>query len=174
MTRSFWILCVGLVGAVGASGALGLRWNASSSVEPGLYLVERARPLERGDLVTVCLPEPVARWARGRGYLRRGRCPGDSKPVGKRIAGLEGDLVEVSGHAVAVNGRRLLGSIRVDSDARGRPVPLAPEGEFLLGAGEVWLHSGRLGRSLDSRIYGPLREQQIQSVLVPLWTSEED
>ncbi len=173
MKRS--LLYAGLAIAIGAAGAaaIGVRWNVSASVSPGLYL-ERARPLERGDLVAVCLPEDVGGWARGRGYLRRGDCPGEAARLGKWIAAVEGDRVEVKDRGVAVNGRWLEGTRRVDRDSSGRPVPLVPEGEVVLGPGEVWLHSGRRARSFDSRVFGPVDVAQVRGVLEPLWTLGED
>ncbi len=75
MKRSLVIAGLAISVAVCASAVLGLRWNASGSLPPGLYL-ERASQPEHGDLVLVCLPEAVGRWARGRGYLGGGRCPG--------------------------------------------------------------------------------------------------
>ena len=94
MTRGYWILWLGIACvAAAAAHEVGLRWNVSSSAASGLYL-ERSRPVERGDLVAVCLPERVGRWARGRGYLRRGRCPGGAAAIGKRVAALEGDVLD--------------------------------------------------------------------------------
>ncbi len=173
MRRSFLIGCLAIAGALAACHGLRVRWNMSASVAPGLYL-ELAGPPARGDLVTVCLPEAVARWARGRGYLRRGRCPGESGRLGKWIAAVEGDRVEVRSMGTIVNGRWLEGSRRVDYDSRGRRVPLVPEGEVVLRPGEVWLHSGRSTRSFDSRVFGPLEVDRVQGVLEPLWTLGQD
>ncbi len=166
-------MLLAIASAFGASAALGIRWNLNPSVEPGLYR-QCNQPPKRGDLVTVCLPEPVGRWARGRGYLRRGDCPGGSARLGKWIAGVEGDRVEVREKGIIVNGRWLEGTRRVDHDSVGKPVPLVPEGKVVLGSDEVWLHSGRSARSLDSRVFGPLEVAQVRGVLEPLWTLGED
>lgn len=170
-----WLFIAGLAITVActASAALGLRWNLSPSVEPGLYR-QRQQPPKRGDLVAVCLPELVGRWARRRGYLSRGLCPGGSARLGKWISALEGDLVEVSESGITVNGRRLEGVRRIDRDSKGRPVPLVPEGGVVLGPGEVWLHSGRRERAFDSRIFGPLEIARVRGVLEPVWTLGED
>lgn len=171
MRRLLLIVLAAVASVTAVSSALDVRWNASPSVAPGLY-VERQRPPGRGDLVAVCLPEPIARWARGRGYLRRGSCPGGSARLGKLIAAVEGDHVEVRDLGIAVNGRWLEATRRVGLDSRGRPVPLAPVGELVLGPGELWLHSGRRVRSFDSRIFGPLEVSRVQGVLEPVWVGE--
>ncbi len=172
MRRLLLIVLAG-AGIVASLAVFGARWNVSDSVAPGLY-VKQVRPLERGDLVSVCLPEAVGRWAVRRGYLGRGGCPGDSARLGKWIAGVEGDRVEVKGKGIRVNGRWLEGTRRVDYDSGGRPVPLVPEGTVVLGPGEVWLHSGRRARSLDSRVFGALEVANVRGILEPLWVLDGD
>ena len=56
MRRRIWIWWLSLAAVLAVTAQLGLRWNASPSVAPGLYL-KRQQPAERGDLVLVCLPE---------------------------------------------------------------------------------------------------------------------
>lgn len=167
-----WLFTAGLVVAAAVLGAagFGIRWNLSTSVEPGLYRASGRSPA-RGDLVTVCLPRSVGRWAVGRGYVTRGRCPGGAALVGKWIVGAEGDRVEVADDAIRIDDRRLERSERVDVDADGRPVPRVLEGAYVLAAGEVWLHSGLQGRSLDSRVFGPLEMSSIQTVIDPVWVA---
>lgn len=111
MRRILWASIAIVAGAVAACAVVGLRWNVSPSVAPGFYL-ERVEPIARGDLVAVCLPEPVGRWAVGRGYLGRGGCPGGSATIGKWIAGVEGDLVEVLKGTIKVNGSPLESTLR--------------------------------------------------------------
>ncbi len=173
MKRTFIFVLLAIAAAVGASAAAGIRWNVSPSVEPGLYRLTR-RPPGRGDLVAVCLPETVGRWAWGRGYLPGGSCPGGSARLGKRVVGVEGDHVAVSEAGIAVSGHRLEAASRVDRDSKGRPVPLVPVGEATLAPGEVWLHSGRHARSLDSRVFGPLEVSSVEGVMIPLWTLAKD
>lgn len=173
MRPTFWIALGAIAAAAALAPALGVRWNTSESVATGLYL-ERERRIERGDLVAVCLPEPLGRWAAGRGYLGKGRCPGEAARLGKWIAATHGDCVEVRHEGILINGRWLEGTRRVDRDARGRPVPLVPEGDVVLGPGQVWLHSGRRARSFDSRVFGPLDQAQVRGVLEPLWSLGED
>ncbi len=168
MKRRRCTLPLVIAGLLVAAAVAGVRWNVSPSVSPGFYRQLR-RPAERGSLVAACLPEAVARWARHRGYVDRGGCAGEAAPVGKWIAGVEGDLVEVRAGGIAVAGRRLERSEQVSKDAQGRPVPRVAPGSYVLRPGEVWLHSGRRRRSLDSRVFGPLEMSRIRGVLEPLW-----
>ena len=173
MRRTSWIvLWLAFAAAAAVAAQLGVRWNVSPSVTPGLYLARHRAPV-RGELVLVCLPATVGRWAHLRGYLPQGHCEGGSQPLGKWIVGVGGDRIEIHAEAIAVNGIPLDGSHREPTDVHDRPMPLAPEGVWLLGPGEVWLHSGRHPRSLDSRVYGPLDASTIQAVLEPLWTVPE-
>ena len=172
MTRRLLIGLLAITGVLAAAHELGVRWNASPSVPCGVYL-KRMRPFERGDLVVVCLPEVVGRWARSRGYLGGGSCPGDTVRLGKWVAAVEDDRVEVRAKGILVNGRWLEGTWRVGHDSRGRPVPLVPESEMVLGPSEVWLHSGRGLRNLDSRIFGALDSSRVEGVMEPIWVVRE-
>ena len=172
MKRGSYLCGVAALSALACCAALGLRWNASPSLDPGFYR-ESPRGFARGDLVVVCLPESVGRWAMGRGYVGGGRCPGKAAALGKRIVAIAGDRVEVREGAITVEGRRLELSGRVERDTEGRPVPRVSEGIYVLSPGEVWLHSGRHARSLDSRVFGSLRGSCVQSVIEPLWVFSE-
>ena len=164
-------VAVALAVAVAFLGSSALRWTSSGSVPRGLYRVVW-RGLEPGDLVLVCLPEAVSRWAYSRGYVPAGSCVGGVAAIGKPIAAVAGDRVEVSERGIAVNGRWLEDSRRVDRDFMGRPVPVVEVGVRILGAGELWLHSGHHPRSLDSRVFGPARTPWVRRVLAPLWVEE--
>lgn len=96
---------VALLVALG-SGLLATRVRVnlrSDSAPRGIYFVT-SRPHARGERVLVCLPETLSRLGRARGYLDAGGCPGRSRPVGKRLVALPGDLVEVGSEGLSVNG----------------------------------------------------------------------
>lgn len=139
-----------------------LRVNTTPSLPRGVYLLTD-RPLRRGTLVLACLPEPVARHGRARGYLAPGRCPGGAVPVLKRIAALPGDVVLVGEGGLAVNGRPLVGTARRRTDSRGRRLLAIASGPYVVGEGEVWLFSRHVPESWDSRYYGPISLGQITS-----------
>ena len=165
-TRWAWLLLA--VSVVVALGATQIRLNPTATSAPrGIYRVAGGEPT-RGARVRVCLPETLGRFGRARGYLDPGGCPGGVRPVGKRIAALPGDRVEVEGGAILVNGKRLPGVRRLARDSAGRFIPAVAEGTYRVAPGTAWLVAGFHPRSWDSRYYGavPLGEQV--TVLVPV------
>lgn len=147
----------------------GLRFNLTPSLPIGIYRVTDDPP-GRGSIVYVCLPIEVAEFARKRGYLGAGRCPGDVRPLGKVVVAVEGDIVGLERNAVRVNGAALPNSATVSDDSQGRALPHQPWGDRRLSSGELWLFSPYHRNALDSRYYGPVRESQVVSRLEPAWT----
>ena len=147
--------------------ALGVWVNLSSSMEPGIY---REHPLEipqRGQRVLACLPVPFAILGLERGYLAPGNCPGGSAPAGKRIAGVPGDRVEISGRGIRVNGLMLEQSAPLKRDGAGR----ALEGAHfsgILNDGQYVL-KGRGTSSFDSRYFGAVPREDLIAAIEPLY-----
>jgi len=94
--RRGWAMLLALTSVIAAIIAVfwGFRLRIAftdSACLPGIYRMVN-RPVSRGDLVLVCLPSVLARFAQARGYLARGLGCGDGiEPVGKRISALPGD-----------------------------------------------------------------------------------
>jgi conjugative transfer signal peptidase TraF len=147
--------------------AAGLHWNLSASMPLGLY-VATERSLLPGEIVAVCLPPAFATLARERGYLHHGSCPTGAQPILKRIAAVEGDVVEVQPTGVTVNNRRIPNSQVAAQDSRGRPLPHVPWGRYTLTRQELWLMSTRQPNSLDSRYFGPVSLFDVIATAVPL------
>ena len=150
---------------------MGLRIGfTDSACPPGIYrMVDRAPA--RGDLVLVCLPSALARFAQARGYLALGRgCRDGIEPVGKRLSALPGDNVEVTRDYVAVNGQRLQNSATLPRDSRGRSVQHVAWGRYTVPANQVWLFGTKDARSWDSRYFGPVPASSIQAALEPVLT----
>lgn len=158
--------------ALGATAGLGLTYNSSDSLPAGVY---RIRPLrgdpERGDVVGVCLTRGAAALARARGYVHPqglepwvygARCGTGLAVIGKPVAGVPGDTVEVTGSGVFVNGSALPNGSILLHDRAGRELPHAAPRMRVLGPGEFWIQSPHTAHSYDSRIFGPIyREQMI-------------
>lgn len=149
-------------------GIIGFRFNVSSSLPPGVYLVI-SDPPSRGSIVHVCLARREAELARARGYLGPGSCPGDVRPLGKVVLAVAGDVVTLGRDHIRVNGTVVPNSATASEDSQGRPLPHYPWGDHRLGADEFWLFSPR-GNAYDSRYFGPVKSSQLISVLRPLWT----
>jgi conjugative transfer signal peptidase TraF len=145
-----------------------------SACRPGIYQATTLRPgdaLERGELVLVCLPTALARFALERGYLARGTGCGDGiEPVGKRIGALGGDTVEVAPDYVTINRRPLPNSASRTLDSRGTNVPHVAFGTYAVKDGEVWLFGQADARSWDSRYFGPVPTSTVRAELKPVIT----
>ena len=155
--------------ALAAAGA-GIRLNLTGSIPPGLYRTADGAPA-RGAIVVACLPPNVAAFARSRGYLPPGDCPGGAWPVGKPAAAVAGDALDVGAAGIAVNGHPLPNSRALPADAAGRPTVSVPPGRRVVAVGELWLVSGYNVRSFDSRYFGPVAAAQVRAVVRPLWTA---
>ncbi len=149
----------------------GLRFNSTASMPRGLWRVaERATPLQRGEIVTVCPPNTTAiRQGEERGYVPAGDCPGGYEPLVKPIAATAGDVVVVSSVGVKVNGQRVQGTAQLTRDSSGRPLRPFPAGTYSVALDEVWLLSGHDPRSFDSRYFGPVPAKNVQGVAQPVW-----
>jgi conjugative transfer signal peptidase TraF len=132
-------------------------WNSSASAAPiGFYLRTAPHP-KRGQLVEVCLPPAWAQFAMDCGYIRHSwRCPDGAEPLGKIIAGMPGDVLEIDPATV----------LRVDS--MGRPMPHV-FGKEHISMDEVLLY-GSARKSFDSRYFGPVPIANVIANLTPLWT----
>ena len=97
-------------------------------------------------------------------------CAGGVQPVIKPVVAGAGDVVELGREAVIVNGQRLPGSSSADVDRRGRSLPHAAWGRYVVAADEVWLVSTRVPNSWDSRYLGPFSRSQVRAVAWPVWT----
>jgi conjugative transfer signal peptidase TraF len=129
--------------------------NTSASAPEGLY-VQVDRPLGVGELVAACLPEALGRFARERGYLASGRCPGGAAPVLKRVAALGGDELDLDRFPLRTR------------DRTGRPIPVLVAYPYRIPAGQVLL-LGEGDLSFDGRYFGPLDERAVLGVYRPGW-----
>ena len=142
-------ILIGLAGALaclllGAEPAPRLVWNISASAPRGLYLLDPAARLQRGDLVAARLPLQWRALAAERRYLPA------RVPLIKRIAALSGDSVCAFGAVVTVNDRAR--ALRRDADSLGRRLP-AWQGCVHLRDGQVLLLMDSPA-SFDGRYFG--------------------
>src|SRR5438876_8853395 len=150
----------GTLGMALAGAWTGLRFNDSPSMPTGLYV--RTSSESRSSLVGFCPAEPIARLSAERGYRSRGNCPDGDEPLAKPIAARPGDIVELSAMGMAVNGRLLVNTAPLVTDAAGRPLPQWPFGRYVVAPGSVWVASSYSRRSLDSSYSGPEMACQVR------------
>lgn len=144
-----------------------LHVNFTSSLPLGVYRRVPGAPV-RGDLVVICLPRAIGEFARSRGYVWRGGCPGEAAPVGKLVLALAGDTVVETPGGLFLNGRAVPNSGVVSRDSRGRPIPHFPFGRYVLKPDQVWLFSPFHPMSFDSRYFGPLSAGLVRTRITPV------
>lgn len=159
MRRGRIVTVFGIAAAGAASLAVigwvgGYRLNLTPSAPIGLWRIEAMnRPTVVGDLVFICPPATgIFVDAFGRGYLRRGTCPGGLAPLLKTIVALPGQLVQVDADVI-VDSRPLDASHIRHKDGRGRAI--APFAGGIVPPGYIFLHSS-MASSYDSRYFGPI------------------
>jgi conjugative transfer signal peptidase TraF len=156
--------------AIGA--AAGLRGIVSESMPRGLYYTEPFEgTLSRGDTIEVCLPKPVSKFARSRGYLAAGIfCDDGVQRIVKSVLAVPGDTVDVTPLGFRVAGKLVPNTAPLAHDSRGRPLPVVRPGRYPVRAGTVWLFSTETPASFDSRYFGPVPQSAIRRRFHPLWT----
>ena len=137
-----------------------LIWNASASAPLGLYWVESAHNIRRGDMVAARLIEPYATLADQRHYLPR------AIPLIKRVVAVDHDLVCAGVRGITVNDRWL--ASRRLADAKGRPMP-SWHGCIRLEDGEIFLLMAEHPNSFDGRYFGATRVHNIIGKVTLLW-----
>lgn len=130
-------------------------WNASPSVEIGLYWAFYRRP-EFGELALVRLPDAIAQIADQRGYLPR------SALLIKPVAGTVGDRVCRFGADVFVRSQLVA---RAATENESLP---AWHGCRTLKGSELFLLADHPS-SFDSRYFGPLHAKHVIGTAVPIW-----
>ncbi len=77
--------------------------NTSNSLPQGLYLNLPVFELKKNDLVLICLNEEMAKFAKERNYIKKGDCPLNTAPLGKKITGIFNDKVIFKKDFILVN-----------------------------------------------------------------------
>ncbi len=149
--------------AAGASCALArhLLVNLTPSMPRGLYWMRLGvHPARPGDVVAFRVPLAAHDLVRERHYLPEGAF------LLKPVAAVTGDDVCIDRDDLRIRGELRTHLRSVDQDGRPLPrdarcAPLAP-GQVYVLAPDV--------RSFDSRVFGPLRIENLHATVTPLWT----
>ena len=165
------LLFATVIAILTVSALVGLRLNLTGSMPVGLYRIARL-PLSRNTTVLACLPPRIAQFAHARAYVPNGYCKSGTAPIGKEIVAVGGDTVSLTAAGIEVNGRLLLNSRPLRSDARGRPLPQWEQRRRLVRSRELWLLSTNSARGFDSRYFGALPDDCVVAAVVPLLTRQ--
>jgi conjugative transfer signal peptidase TraF len=136
--------------------------NTSPSVKPGLYVRSRLLPVT-GSLIDFRMPATVRSYMQ----LRTGR---DSREwyILKPIVAGPGDRVDTINNEFRINGQ-FLAPMPPALDGFGNQLPRWI-GNRILNNDEFFVFSDRIPYSFDSRCYGPVHRNEIESVRRPLIT----
>jgi conjugative transfer signal peptidase TraF len=136
--------------------------NTSPSVAPGLYLRSASEPAV-GRIIDFRIPDFARPYVQGRTGNN-----GENWYILKPIAAGPGDCVDTTGEWLFINGHKMA-PMPPPTDSRGRPLPVWRQ-SHVLGADEFFVFSDRIPNSFDSRCYGPVSRDQIESVRIALVT----
>ena len=145
-----------------------IKINLTPSMPIGLYRQLPTTKIDRGDIVSACLPLAIAKHGLARGYLTKGRCPGGSIAVLKKIIAIPGDTVQLTTKSMKVNNRRYPAPQHTQDSSGNVIIRWIHNGTYKNVTG-YWLygnHSPNL--SWDSRYYGSLSRSNIYGVYKPL------
>ena len=156
-----------LTGSFLVCGFVGVRFNSSSSLPVGMYVITTD---EHAKLVEFCPAEPFASLSIARGYRDPGACDDGAAPLLKPVAASAGDLVELSARGISVNGVLLPNTAPLSKDSKGRPLGAWRFGRYFVAPGTVWVASSYHPRSFDSRYFGPVSTTAIRHRLKPFLT----
>lgn len=140
----------------------------------GFYEQIMTREIKRGDLVSVCLPKPIAAVALQRGYLRAGNCPSEVVPVLKRVIAIPGDTITLTNSDITVNGLKYYAPF-MSIDHNKRPLQKFIHNGLYQSNHGYWIYGDNDPiQSWDSRYYGAVDRKAIIGIYKPLLTFRDE
>jgi len=163
-TSKWTLFALALIGASSFSLPKFVIWNASASIDKGLYIVIPQSHVRRGHIAAYQPPPMLAAWMAERGYLPEGL------PLLKPVASKTSNRFCRSGSIVSYRAEPV--AVAQNHDRMGRDLPVW-QGCKVIGKGEIFLLSPSKS-SLDSRYFGPLPASGLLGRAYPLWTFESE
>lgn len=156
------LLCLLMMGIVYSNG---YRINLTSSMLTGVYQIQQDKEIQRGDLVSACLPTKIAKYAHSRGYLSNGSCSNGYVPVIKKILAIPHDYVVMNAGGITVNSKdfnyKEEQADHLDRPLNPKKINKNINGYLLIGTNSK--------NSWDSRYFGEVSRQDIMNVFKPVW-----
>lgn len=141
-------------------------FNTTDSMPLGLYY-QIGSCCRTDDIVLldprVMLQVPGYRQGVNNGYFKP-----DTRLM-KRIVASEGDLVDIAPSGLTVNGKHIPLTEQMRRDSNGRSLTAVQISGYRMPKGEH-LVAGETAKSFDSRYYGPVPEDAVSAVVMPLLT----
>lgn len=127
------------------------RINVSESIPTGIYRVYPIDTIKKGDCIVFETDESTREFMLKRGYIKE-----NSKAFIKKVAGMEGDIIEI-GEYLKINDKTIKKIYAKDS--MGNPLPLKT-GKYTLKKDEFFM-LGDHERSFDSSYMGIIKREQM-------------
>ncbi|MEQ1486258.1 conjugative transfer signal peptidase TraF [Methyloglobulus sp.] len=141
--------------------------NTSSTVPFGLYW-KVDEPLAIGKIVVFCPPNrPEFQEARDRGAIKSGSCPDNFDKMMLKIAAKYKNTVTINDSGVTVNDALYPQSKPLEQDQEGRTIPKLKLDHYELKENEILLMSDSDNNPFDSRYFGLIDVEQVDSVISP-------
>lgn len=152
--------------------AIGMRINVTSSMPEGVYILDNHQNIQVGSIVSVCLPENVAKEAIDKGYISKNRfCPNGSEPLIKEVIATPQDQVMVTPKSMIVTndkGQEIYKAPNHKLSLSG--IPIKHFIDFGKQKSGYWVYGrGNPDLSWDSRYFGGVQKENIKQVLKPIW-----
>jgi conjugative transfer signal peptidase TraF len=128
--------------------------NTGSSIPPGLYL-------------KVDKPVAIGK-AKTRKYIGSGDCPDNFDNMLLKVAAKYKDTVTINDAGVSVNESPYPNSKPLAQDNEGQPMPALTIKNYELKENELLLMSDSVDNPFDSRYFGIINVEQIDSVIKPI------
>lgn len=147
-----------------------VRFNYTASMPIGFYWRVMSAHIKRGDLVSICLTDQLAKVALQSGYLKVGNCPSGVVPMLKQVIAIPGDTISLNNYSVTVNQTRYVAPFNV-VDHNNKPIQkFITNGTYQL-SDSYWVYGANDPlKSWDSRYYGAVSKAIITGVYKPLLT----
>jgi conjugal transfer pilin signal peptidase TrbI len=140
---------------LGTRYRIGIDWQAERCLpDTSVYLIDRWNRVPAKNGLYAFTTQGLAPW-----YA-------DGTRMLKRMTAVPGEVVEVSGRGIRVQGGEIGQGLTL-AERLGQP-PEAFHRQQLLGEGQYWF-SGDAPTSFDSRYWGPVSREQLIGRAWPLW-----
>lgn len=142
--------------------------NSDSSIPPGLYW-KVEKPLAIGKTVVFCPPNrPEFQEAKTRKYIGTGECPDNFGRMMLKVAAKFKDTVTINDSGVYVNDSLYPHSKPLIQDSERRLMPALTMDHYQLKENELLLMSDSIENPFDSRYFGLITVDQVDSVIKPI------
>lgn len=143
--------------------------NTGTSISPGLYR-KIDKPLSIGKTVVLCpANQPIFQQARTLGILQGGKCPDNFDALFLKVAGKRKDIVTINAEGLFVNDILVAKNNLPLTGKDGQTLPAFSMPHYELKENEVVLLSEAPDNAFDSRHFGPVNVDQIESVISPIF-----